>query len=187
MAGLQLVDGVKEFPGVPVAGLIMPWLVDSEISVDFKRRLRTEEVISRGDEADEVPEAVETYDIDGNSGAGLTLLENVTGVAPHIVNLQALGESSAGVVEVESKKGSLLSFASPSIRAQFAHYRQLLVNPHFDDATDGRGWNDISGPASEYVDSSTSLNFVGKHVHASSNGTTVIDQVVDDRVFLLIV
>jgi hypothetical protein len=185
-------DARNEYPGETLEGDSDRWIVGPEILPSFLRRLRTQESIRRGDDADEDPDetdAVEglgatTYDVDVDAdGGGFVNIGNVSDDGTPI-NLEPVAFSTASASEalrVRTKRADdaadRYSFTSPEVKTRLAEYRQLLPNPSFDDATDGRGWTLVSGTVA-YVDSADALGFDGKYVHATSS-LAVLERVVD--------
>jgi hypothetical protein len=184
-------DALNEYPGETLEGDSDRWIVGPEILPSFLRRLRIQESIRRGDDADEDPDetglgptfGATTYDVDVDAdGGGFVNIGNVADDGDP-VNLEpvAFSTGSSEALRVRTKRADdaadRYSFTSPEVKMRLAEYRQLLPNPSFDDATDGRGWTLVSGTVA-YVDSADALGFDGKYVHATTS-LAVLERVVD--------
>jgi hypothetical protein len=184
LGSLAALAATNQYPGIAVGGEANPWVVEAELVSTWRRRNRKATAIQRGDDVSVAPGEGITHDVQSDDGGGFDTLSGGSDVdaATAQVNLQATGFGPADL-RVDSERtiegAPFTSFEPPEVLAQLAHYRQLLINPHFDDAVDGRGWNHVSGPTPSYVSGGTSLGFVGKHVTPSGLGTTILDQVID--------
>ncbi len=172
----------NEYPGVSVEGVTNNTVVTAELVATWNRRLRQQESIRRGDDASEAPVDGEVYDVDGDDGDGFVNLGNgasVDGVTG-TVHLQPV-DSGAATLRIRSHRAlggdTLNGFTDPEVLAQIAVYRQLLINPHFDDAVAGRGWTVVSGSV-DYPEDADSYGFNGKH-RRGADDDCVTEQVVD--------
>ena len=165
--------------------------LENEVLVDFKRRQRTALTLIRGDKADETPETDTINEIQARINAdrnqvNIDTLLTPTTTLSELVSLDGGVAWGDGRVEVESVRtfdnergvGNILrTFRRPGVPGNIRFYRQLLVNPSFDDATDFRGWTTVSG--SPITSTSGTFGDVGKKATAAAPGTDIeLSQIV---------
>ena len=185
------IDGANDYPGIDVAGDADNWIVAPEVTGTWKRRDRLTSSIIRGDAVDDTPSEAVRYRPLATLGNDARVQIGNGAIDDTVVeNLQSIGHGS-GPIEIRAERGGLKNSWGdwlgtpganavepfPAIASQIAHFRQLLINPHFDDVDDGREWTLVSGTPS-YTDSASSFGFAGKHIVADTDIMRV-EQVID--------
>lgn len=173
----------NDYPGEAVAGEANPWLVTSEILAQWRRRQHSTTSIRRGDDDSEAVVFGTEYQVDADAGAGyVALTSGVTG-SSSIAPLAGVG-AGAGTVRVrctrDTPSPTRTNWQDREVPAQFAYWRQQLINPHFDDSPAGRGWTETvaSDDAPVYVLDSNAFGFTGTYITAEEEGTSIVEQVV---------
>ena len=182
---LQLIKRPRLAPrahGTTVDGTI-PFreMDENEFVIAYLERLRTSTVIVRGDDLTETPEAGTEHHIEAKLEPDTVFTElDTDGISPRFVELGPVAWG-LGTIRVNAMQtvDSVLSdaFVGEQIDADFRHYRQLLVNPHFDDASAGRGWVTVAG--TPVFGTTAPLGDQGRAFDTATAATCTIEQVVD--------